>query len=425
MSMNGASYIAAESAEERETTPPQTFICYRGSTTGSTAGLEIGRYVRDAIRNEKEFKPVFFSESYHYDFLADLELIFQSVQKVVVVLTVNFFDGFFESSPDPETILPREKDSATLWELKLAFSHGCELFTVFSGEFSWQMVDPVTLWRAKRYFGEENIDRLMHVSNPYVWKQAGNSVKDIRESFSRTSVSNVRQFLRDLDPETERSFETRITSYAAQNNSEGVRRYLRDYISRENDDETAYRAFFLLQLMLRQVKEYEQMRQVFEKFGPRFAGFSSYSHVWVLYLIECGKDFDAEEALSLAWEDCETFKDNAGFIHLFADVYATACERAAPAARWELAAKWGRRAKEKIDLALSMDPRYAKYYCTKGRILALEKRYPEAERYISMAIDKENSGRKDYEIRLLTYQYHRIMVQMDIKLERLLEEGRI
>ena len=421
--MNSEKDRAFGGAEGGETLPPQTFLCYRGSTTGSTAGLEIARCVRDAIKDDKEFLPVFFAESYRYDFLSDLPQIFQSVRRVVIVLTVGFFDGFFEPSPDPETVLPREKDSVTLSELKMAFSHDCELLVVFSGEFSWQRVDPVALRRAKKYFGEENIDRLMHVSNPYVWKQAGNPPGDILDCFRLSSISGVRRFLRELGPETDRSFEIDITGFANQNNTAGVRSFLREYISREDDD-TAYPAFFLLQLMLRQMKEYEQMREAFVEFGSRFSSFRSYSHVWVLYLIECGEDFDEEEALSQSWMDCVDFPDNAGFIHLFADVYATACERADPEKKKAVAARWGQRAAEMIEKALALDPDYAKYYCTKGRILALEKRYREAERSIGVAIDKEKSERQDYAIRLMNYQYHRIMVQVERKLDRLRGEER-
>ena len=410
--------------EGGETLPPQTFLCYRGSTTGSTAGLEIARCVRDAIGDDKEFMPVFFSESYHYDILSDLPQIFQSVRRVVIVLTVGFFDGFFVPSPDPETVLPREKDSITLSELRMAFSHDCELLVVFSGEFSWQRVDPVALRRARKYFGEANLDRLMHVSNPYVWKQAGNPPGQILERFRLSAISGVRRFLRELGPETDRSFETDITGFANRNNTAGVRSFLRDYISRE-DDSTAYPAFFLLQLMLRQMKEYEQMREVFDEFGSRFSSFRSYSHVWVLYLIECGENFDEEEALSQSWTDCVEFPDNAGFIHLFADVYATVCERADPEKRLAIARKWGLRAERMIDKALRLDPNYAKFYSTKARILALEKKYPEAERSIGMAIDKEISSRRDYPIRLMNYQYYRIMIQMDKRLDRLRGDGRI
>lgn len=124
------------------------------------------------------------------------------------------------------------------------------------------------------------------------------------------------------------------------------------------------------------------------------------------------------------------FPDNAGFVHLFADVYATVCERADPQERAAIIEKWGARAKEMVDKAIKESRDYAegrgyaKYYCTRARIQALQKNYREAERDINLAIDKEDSQRKDYVIRLLGYQYHKTMIQVEKKLDRLSEEGR-
>ena len=399
--------------------PPKTFICYRGTSSGSSVGEEIAKYLADEVfSDESSFSPVFFAEKKHYDFIDDLETIFRTVDKVIIVFSTGFFNGFFLESNDPAEILP-DPESSTLLELRTALDHGCDLYAVFSGEFSWNSVDIMTMNRLEKYFGKEDLGRIRHISNPYVWKQTGNPNNAVLEFFNKASLYNVREFLRHLSPETERSFENEVTKYARNNNTDGIRAYLKKYLGSNNDSSIeSYAAFYLLLVMLRQLKEFEQMKDLFDRYGARFSGYRSYSHIWVLYLIECGDDFDTQEALALSWQDCVDFPGNAGFVHLFADVYATSCERAEPDKRKLIMREWGGRGIEMADLAISLDESYAKYYCTRARIFALHKDYRQAEHYINRAIDKEHSGRQDYLIRLLNYQYYKAMIQIDKKLDR-------
>lgn len=407
----------------------KTFICYRGSTTGNSAGKEIANCLHSVLSGEKEYAPVFLAEEFNYDFISDLESIFRSVERFVVVLNVNFFSDFFRDGGEPEHAAPNE-EAATLKEIKMALDCHCELYVVFSGEFSWDRVDPLTLRKLGAFFGEEALGRLRHVSNPYQWKQSGNSKAEILDCFNKSRLNGLRRFLRGLEADTERSFEGSVTQYANRNNSESIREYLKKIVEEEGESDIAYAAFYLLQVMLRQRKDFGQMRENFRRWGQLFESEASYSHIWVLYLIESGEDFDVEEALALSETDCETFPDNAGFVHLFADVYATVCERADPQERAALMEKWGARAEEMVDKAIKYSEDesgghgYAKYYCTKARILALRKEYREAEHNVNLAIDKEDSERKDYVIRLLGYQYHKTMIQMEKKLDERFGEGK-
>ena len=405
----------------------KTFICYRGGTTGNRAGKEIADCVKRVISREPDFAPVFLGDENFekkFDFISDLEPLFKTVERLVVVLNVNFFSDFFLEDGTPN------KESPTREELKLALERHCELFAVHSGEFSWNMVDKTTLKRLNDYFGEERFGRLRHLSNPYVWHQGENPPAEILKRFSKSSLNEVRGFLRNLEADTERSFEKSVTEFATNNNNEFTREQLRRIVKEEAGGGISYAAFYLLQVMLRQRKDFGQMLENFRRWGQIFESEASYSHIWVLYLIESGEDFDAEEALVLAETDCETFPDNAGFVHLFADVYATVCERANPQERAALMETWGARAEEMVDKAIKYSEDesggrgYAKYYCTKARILALRKEYREAEHNVNLAIDKEDSERKDYVIRLLGYQYHKTMIQMEKKLDERFGEGK-
>ena len=55
--------------------------------------------------------------------------------------------------------------------------------------------------------------------------------------------------------------------------------------------------------------------------------------------------------------------------------------------------------------AIRLDPAYAKFYCTKARVVAQRGRYAEAYSLINKAVATESSARKDYALRLLDYRH--------------------
>lgn len=49
-----------------------------------------------------------------------------------------------------------------------------------------------------------------------------------------------------------------------------------------------------------------------------------------------------------------------------------------------------------VEDAIRLDPAYAKFYCTKARVVAQRGRYGEAYSLINKAVATESSARKDY-----------------------------
>ena len=81
---------------------------------------------------------------------------------------------------------------------------------------------------------------------------------------------------------------------------------------------------------------------------------------------------------------------------------------------------WLEKATAQINIAVQENPEYAKFYATKGRIYALQGLYDEAILLVKLAIEKEDSSRKDYAIRIGNYQ----VVQMNIQQRRHLQQLR-
>lgn len=64
------------------------------------------------------------------------------------------------------------------------------------------------------------------------------------------------------------------------------------------------------------------------------------------------------------------------------------------------------KALDDIEVVLDSDRNYAKYYCTKGRLLTAKKGYVDAIHSITKAISIEDSSRSDYTLRVNQYQIH-------------------
>ena len=115
--------------------------------------------------------------------------------------------------------------------------------------------------------------------------------------------------------------------------------------------------------------------------------------------------------IEAAFEDARAFSHNAGFIHVFADTVARVCEESFGETQDRVRTKWLEHALVEVDRAIELDRRYAKYYCTRGRLLAQAARFDEALQDIRTAVDREDSSRADYAIRIGEYQYHNLRVQ--------------
>ena len=396
----------------------RTFICYRGKSVGHTAGLEIARVIYRVIRDEPDFASVFFAggTGVRYEYIHDAEPIISTVKKFILVLTTHFFDRFFldgetqeEAKPDPDP------DSATRTELELAFRYNCDIYPVFSGEFSWDRVEKKTIRELKKYYGKENIEGLMRRANVLRWKQDGNDPAEILRNLSEIGEDGILHFLRDRAAEGEmsRAYEVEITNCVRKNNSVSLRTWLEDILrSKKESEDVRYAAFYTLQTLLRRRKDYSDMGRLFQTWNKEFSPHPSYSHLWILYHLASGRSCDEESVLRAAYEERLRERENAGYVHLFADVFATFCERKRGEDREAAAARWAGLAMEAVEAAIALDDGYAKYYCTKGRILALCHDYGAAIAEIDRAIDREDSRRGDYLLRISDYQYHKVMIQM-------------
>lgn len=108
----------------------------------------------------------------------------------------------------------------------------------------------------------------------------------------------------------------------------------------------------------------------------------------------------------------QDYPENAGYAHAVANLYVSVCE--GNYNRQEhFRRRWHKQAEEAVLRAISLDPNYAVYYCTRGRIALIAGQYDEAVILFEQAIHKENSAARDgYGIRISRYLTYKSQAQM-------------
>ena len=205
------------------------------------------------------------------------------------------------------------------------------------------------------------------------------------------------------EEECSREFEADLSAFCTRHMDAQLVQQLRQLVAEEEED-LAYRAFYALTIIYRNRKDYQQLQALFEE-NPRFAGHPSYHHLLILFQLEAETFFDALELLELAREDARQHRDNAGYLHLFAHLFVYTCEKSRGEMREQVRREYYDDVEQAVEDAIRLDPAYAKFYCTKARVVAQRGRYAEAYSLINKAVATESSARKDYALRLLDYRH--------------------
>lgn len=228
-------------------------------------------------------------------------------------------------------------------------------------------------------------------------------------------------FLSNVPNERQRSYELSLTDYVLKNNSAQTINDLTQIADKHPNQQIAYNAFYCLNIIFRRAKDYFKVNNLFEKYTQRFSKHITFEHLKVLFEIESGSMYDYDEMLNVTYKDSELFFDNAGFVHLFADVFATIYENGYIHNMDAFLDGWYQLALNAANKAIELDENYAKYYCTKARILSINHEYDEAMNYINKAISIERSDHYDYTLRICNYQYYKIMIYVNKNIHLLKE----
>lgn len=213
------------------------------------------------------------------------------------------------------------------------------------------------------------------------------------------------EFLKRLPDEKERIFEVFLVKVILE--TEAVEAKL-TVILEDNqiNKEVRYSAFYCLCTYYRRRKDTSKYGDLLERYKYSFSTNPTYSYLKSMFLMQHGKEADIKEAIILARKAIREVPNNVGINHCYGEIIAEAFEEGVLNIE---------RHKTELDNALLLlqdiineTSEYAKFYCTYGRLLAVDGRYKEAKEEILIAIDKEDSNRSDYPLRIGEYQRYLI-----------------
>lgn len=221
-----------------------------------------------------------------------------------------------------------------------------------------------------------------------------------------TSEEDLIKFFQDLPDDKERDFELSVTGLAKKSKTDDLEVKLLAILKQDLGVKIKYAAFYTLAIMHRYNKDFAKMRQLISSYADEFQGMATYSHLCLLHHLCSGQPLTYKE-IEAAYDNRINLKNNAGVVHLFADIIATFYEETS-----EIRMKRNHieQAIEAIDSAIKSDKTYAKYHATKSRLLFLDGHLDEALYEIDMAIAKELPKNSNYMINMYAYQNHKIKI---------------
>lgn len=401
------------SNEINNSTQKEVFICYRGEEDKLVfaAGFQL-YYLLKEKGVSAFFAPVTLAGS--RNFYEKIPSYFETVKIMVVFLTPDFFKEHKANGED-----------VVFEELRVAFSKPRLNFIpiIFSGFKGAAEYDS-----GKDYFDSDNLGRIKHHGASTYTGPYSNILDTVAEEIKRSLTEGFEAVIKEnlgrlSKNEVSREFDVGITRLAERYCGDaGIDEELISIIENDPDERIRYYAYYCLSIMYRHLKQYENLGRLIDKYHDIFEHHPSAGHLLGLYYLETGEEGDYHELIEATYRNRVRYNRNAGYVHLFADIIVTLFESSKKIADKDAFCKiWYKKALDAVDRAIELDPKYAKYNCTKGRILAMKKDYVEAEKYINRAIALENTKKNDYVLRVSNYYHHKAMVKADQRFSELIK----
>lgn len=225
--------------------------------------------------------------------------------------------------------------------------------------------------------------------------------------------------LHNLPDEMTRAYEEKLTDLVMDSKKSPKVDVLESMIHHEQEDNIKYALFAMCGIYYRRVKDHGKQEHLFSVYEKDFSHHPSYPHYLTLSYVDTGYHENWKEIFELAKRNA-LYMNNSGAQHLFAEIVAMIFEEEEHFKEKDAQYyHWLNEAIKYINKALIESPNYAKYYCTKGRLFSLNNNFDEAQIYIRLAMEKENSAKKDYTLRIGNYQYYLLKVQSRSDREKL------
>ncbi len=231
--------------------------------------------------------------------------------------------------------------------------------------------------------------------------------------------SDLVRHLSNLGDQKSRDYELAITDIARQCPDNRLS-WFEDVLGDEKESvEVRFSAFFVLVTHYRRFNNFQKFDELVRKYGSLFNGQPMYAHIVGLLHAGLGGRRDLEVAIDLSRSASKSLPSHPGVLHAFASHVAAAEESGI-----ELRDEVRDEAKRALNTAIGLETKpYAKFYCTKGRLLVLRGEWDEAQKAIQEAMRIEDEHETDYALRMSEYQSQLAGVQVR-RLELELDKAR-
>jgi len=234
------------------------------------------------------------------------------------------------------------------------------------------------------------------------------------------SENGLKKYFARYLNENERAFDLDLTKLARRkgigNLEENLKKIIGDDIS--EDKNIKYCAFFCLATKYRHDDKETEMKTLLSEYrGDKFGGKrDSYEHLFLLYRLSFVSYSLNFTDIDRARYNRDKYRHNAGYIHIFADIIATAYEKNKHLEKGDdnYFKKHIKEAIMAVEEANDKDPNYAKYYSTWARLLFLQGDQEGALEKIDMAIKKETVETIDYISRVNNYNRYKLDIMFAI-----------
>ncbi len=264
------------------------------------------------------------------------------------------------------------------------------------------------------------------LTESYIKKMIDGAIEASKRDKYLPTKDQMREELLSLPAQTERKFEKDIVKYAlkwddsiivSKDHNTPVLYEFIDLIKQETpsaeDRQLAFAAFCIAENYARRNENLTTLKALETNYGHYFKDEPFLLHLEVCTDIKELEAYNKDEwenrdfsvILQKAYTNMHNLTGNIGAAHAYAELILLAFENAPSLLDYLNEKKKEKLLQSALDVMVVVHDRdaYAKFYCTHGRLFAVAGKYDEALEYLNMAIDKEDSSKSDYPIRVGRY----------------------
>lgn len=222
--------------------------------------------------------------------------------------------------------------------------------------------------------------------------------------------NQVINFLKGLPQNEADDYTIKLKSFVIDNNMINNQNILYNIMNSNQQLEIRFSAFYALKIVYREFGNYSKLIDLVDNYGIAFRGFKLYDIVLSIYYrnkVILGEKEWAASAIRHAELACVSLPTNLAIKHHYAEIIALMQEENLDISDEEIS-----KAIDRLNDVIAVHRQHAKYYCTKGRLLAAQGNHTMAIQCINKALDLEVVKDKDSMIRIGQYNYYLLRVHM-------------